>query len=420
MFCIQQKEGINNIFKKIFSLLQLPFKHSCRNIINASSLYYSTCDEHNFHHGAGGPVWKTLGGRVRFTHVHVPDYARWLQLEHPDAVPRNYSQLISEESLSPAILTLSVSDKFNDVVPLESVSQLTTLPSTSSVVKLTSTPTSSASKNGSHSLAPLTIKKFYNAPATNENGSHPTTPSSTTPSVVEGRCNASPSTSRSGNCPLIPSTSGLQEVPSTPSTSSRSYTTPLASPLTSYLIKPVIPEHKALQGAVGARVLTSEDSLKLVEEKALKKQKELEEKEQRKIENGKSKRKLKICNKSWGTEEAAWQQKKQHEETRKQSQQKQRQGAQEVEIANSNPVGGLDHFQEPGFQDQPRNKWARITEDTVINTNTCCICFETYEVHVNEENGREWMECSCGQWLHEDCYFMEPPMPNEFCLYCVR
>ena len=50
----------------------------------------------------------------------------------------------------------------------------------------------------------------------------------------------------------------------------------------SYLVKPVIPQRKSFQIAAGAKVLTSEDSLRLLEEKALKKQKEQEEKEQRK------------------------------------------------------------------------------------------------------------------------------------------
>ena len=73
--------------------------------------------------------------------LHDPDYALWLQLEHPDAVPRDYpSWSVHEDSVSPAIPTLSVSDEFIDVVPLEPVSQLTTLPSTSSVVKLTQPP----------------------------------------------------------------------------------------------------------------------------------------------------------------------------------------------------------------------------------------------------------------------------------------
>ena len=54
-----------------------------------------------------------------------------------------------------------------------------------------------------------------------------------------------------------------------------------------------------MQGTAGARLLTNDDSLRLLEEKALKKQKELEEKEQRKkIENGNSKRNLKICNRT--------------------------------------------------------------------------------------------------------------------------
>ena len=335
--------------------------------------------------------------------LHGPDYTQWLQLEHPDAVPRDYSQRVSVESVSTAIPTLSISDEFIDVLPLDPVSSLTILPLTFSAVNLTSTPTSSTTKNGSDSLAPVTIKNFYYTPSTRENGSHPTTSSSSTPSILEGRCNA------------IPSTSGLQEVPRTPSMSSGSHTKPSASPLTNYLIKPVIPERKSFQREAGARVLTNEDSVRLLEQKALKKQKEQEEKEQRKkdrewrqqkkAEDMQRKAEARERKKREREEEKKQheeqkkqrdKQKKQCEETRRQNQPKQRQCAQDSETANSNPVAGLDQSQETGSQVQPRSKRARITEDTVIDTNTCCICYEPYEDDVKEANGREWIESSCG------------------------
>ena len=65
-------------------------------------------------------------------------------------------------------------------------------------------------------------------------------------------------------------------------------------------------------------------------------------------------------------------------------------------------------------------KRARIIYDTDIDTDTCCVCFESYEDDVKEANGHEWIECSCGRWLHEHHSFLVLLMPNEFCPYCVR
>ncbi len=78
----------------------------------------------------------------------------------------------------------------------------------------------------------------------------------------------------------------------------------------------------------------------------------------------------------------------------------------------------------PNEADQPRSKRHKRADnadvDTNVDTNTCCVCFETYEDDVVEGNGREWIECSCGRWLHEDCSLSESAMPDEFCPYCVR
>ena len=53
---------------------------------------------------------------------------------------------------------------------------------------------------------------------------------------------------------------------------------------------------------------------------------------------------------------------------------------------------------------EPRSKRGRqsmgdITE--FIDTNTCCTCFGLYEDDAG--TGREWLQCHCGRWMHEDC-----------------
>ena len=35
-----------------------------------------------------------------------------------------------------------------------------------------------------------------------------------------------------------------------------------------------------------------------------------------------------------------------------------------------------------------------------INASECCVCFVTYD---NDQSGKDWVACACGQWLHEDC-----------------
>jgi len=71
--------------------------------------------------------------------------------------------------------------------------------------------------------------------------------------------------------------------------------------------------------------------------------------------------------------------------------------------------------------DQPKRKKVRVMSETdAIDKDECCVCFATYEDDVKEENGRTWIWCSCGGWLHEDCSFpVSPAMPDEFCPYCV-
>ena len=45
------------------------------------------------------------------------------------------------------------------------------------------------------------------------------------------------------------------------------------------------------------------------------------------------------------------------------------------------------------------SKKARL--DTAVNSDLCCVCFGSYEEDAGTD--REWLQCKCGRWIHEDC-----------------
>ena len=45
---------------------------------------------------------------------------------------------------------------------------------------------------------------------------------------------------------------------------------------------------------------------------------------------------------------------------------------------------------------------AKTPEDE-IDVNVCCMCFIRYEDDILAGSGAEWIFCSCGRWLLEDC-----------------
>ena len=54
----------------------------------------------------------------------------------------------------------------------------------------------------------------------------------------------------------------------------------------------------------------------------------------------------------------------------------------------------------PTAESEPKPKAPRLDEDS-INTEECCACFGLYIEDIG--TGREWMECACGRWIHEEC-----------------
>ena len=43
------------------------------------------------------------------------------------------------------------------------------------------------------------------------------------------------------------------------------------------------------------------------------------------------------------------------------------------------------------------------TPKNEINVNVCGMCFAKYEDDILSGSGAEWISCSCGRWLHEEC-----------------
>ena len=45
----------------------------------------------------------------------------------------------------------------------------------------------------------------------------------------------------------------------------------------------------------------------------------------------------------------------------------------------------------------------RLRLQDELNDNVCSICFGTYQDDVDQETGRDWVQCPCGRWTPEDC-----------------
>ena len=43
------------------------------------------------------------------------------------------------------------------------------------------------------------------------------------------------------------------------------------------------------------------------------------------------------------------------------------------------------------------------THTETIESNTSCMCFDTFEDHVCNGDGAGWVSCYCRRWLHDDC-----------------
>ena len=121
---------------------------------------------------------------------------------------------------------------------------------------------------------------------------------------------------------------------------------------------------KPTQRVSGARVFTSDECIRILEEKEAEKKRKEEEKQQNKLERERKRHER---------EEIAAEKKKRKEE--KQTATK------------------------PKKKAEPKNR----EKDTTENDSICPICSSRYSFDVEEGNGRDWIQCACGIWLHDDC-----------------
>ena len=55
-----------------------------------------------------------------------------------------------------------------------------------------------------------------------------------------------------------------------------------------------------------------------------------------------------------------------------------------------------------------------------INQNECCVCFINYD---NDPSGKDWVECACGRWLHEECAddcVVDDEGKERLCVICLN
>ena len=190
-----------------------------------------------------------------------------------------------------------------------------------------------------------------------------------------------------------------------------------------------------------AKLLTSGECLKMLQEKEDKKKRQLEEREQKRKER-EEKKKIR------------------EEEAEKKKQEKERKAQERAEKAKQKSKGSAGHSKNPrkrNDSETPRTSSKRkksseavdvdavaeannpslskeinnTTESTgstlgtvndSIDVNVCCMCFETYENDVLEGNRAEWIDCACGRWLHLDCaedHVVDSNGKELYCPYCL-
>ena len=125
---------------------------------------------------------------------------------------------------------------------------------------------------------------------------------------------------------------------------------------------------KPTQRVSGARVFTREECIRKLEEKEAEKKRREEEKKQNKLERER---------KRWEREEIAAEKKRRKEEKQKATKPKQKAVKQKSKKTEE--------------------------KDTTEDDSMCSICSRMYSLDVEEGNGREWIQCACGVWLHDDC-----------------
>ena len=166
------------------------------------------------------------------------------------------------------------------------------------------------------------------------------------------------------------------------------------SPISKYLTLPPGATPSIPKTLPQARLLTSADAMAQLEEKERKKTLALEEKERRKTEREEKKQQ-----KEEEQRRKAKEREKKAEQRAKKAKKASDEKSRKVTCKTRNKGGECSHSKEP----QRKNHCKESCADSDINTDVCCMCFGLYSEGVVSGDSRDWIECACGRWLHEEC-----------------
>ena len=206
------------------------------------------------------------------------------------------------------------------------------------------------------------------------------------------------------------------------------------SPVSKYLTTPTAsskPSAPSQSRAItGARVLTSDQCLALIQEKELKKKKQEEEKENRK-KIREEKRKQKEEEKQKKAEEKA---KREQEKIRKAAE-KEAEKARRAEASKRKAQERREaeaskrakSSEQSGGESSSRSTRLRARQpavpqlDPLVRSDVCCVCNQSYEEDMELGGGVKWVQCACLRWLHEDCVIGSSVASNghvQLCPFC--
>ena len=291
--------------------------------------------------------------------VYDEKYVHWLKIRHPDAnIPSLVTQFSTDSSPSVSAGSSTSLNSPNTSIPLK---KAIPTPSSSSVV--------------------LTTPMGSNTPHSPKSNSPPTV---TTP------------LSRPG----VPCSK--------------------RSPFSDLLTLPVVAAKKSLPKTGKSRVLTSHECLTLLKQRQDKKKMEAMKKGKRQQERLEKKKKREELQKQKVEERAQKAAKREAEKTQKAAL-KETARMQKLS-SNAKNVPGPSSVGEPSTEPSNINGKSRSSRkrkrnetavDDTILSDTCCVCFGLF--CDDHGTGREWLQCTCGRWIHDDCVVIGSEKLCPFC-----
>ena len=75
--------------------------------------------------------------------------------------------------------------------------------------------------------------------------------------------------------------------------------------------------------------------------------------------------------------------------------------------------------EERGKSKKQKKNISNVTKN--VEGDVCPVCQDSYDYDERQRNGKEWIQCSCGTWVHEDCVLTQLEENGAtFCPICTE